>query len=228
MPTAPIRTDAGEDELRCRTRKLGQRYRTVLLLIDGKRSVDELLTLAQQAGAAVSHFEELVQLGLVEVPVTETAVEPAAQEDAAVAAATPAGEPPRPDAPSPESHAADVATAPAPATALLPPIEPGVPTGATPAAPDETPEERLLQQVRDLLIDTLRIDSPLFGARTFFRVRSAQSSNELIELVWEIENHLAGARHTRDELISLHRARELLGMGNTRVAGETNPGKLAE
>src|SRR5881396_1344202 len=68
MTKAPLRTPAGEDELRHRTRKLGQRHRTVLLLIDARRSLDEVLNLAQQAGAAVGHFDELVKLGLVELP----------------------------------------------------------------------------------------------------------------------------------------------------------------
>ncbi len=232
MPEAPIKTPAGEDEMRHRTRKLGQRYRTVLLLIDGKRSVGEVLSLAQQAGAAVSHFEELVELGLVEVPVVEENPVPTAQADAgdAVAAveppAAPVGEQAPVEAVASESDVGGAPAAHGPPGAPLPPVGPAAAVSAP--AHDETPEERLMQQVRDLLIDTLRIDSPLFGARTFFRVRSAQSHQELIDLVWEIENHLARARHTRDELISLQRARELLGMGNTRVAGETNPGKLAE
>ena len=211
MPTAPIRTPAGEDELRHRTRKLGQRHRTMLLLIDGRRSLDELLSLAQRAGAAVSHFDELMQLGLVEVAV-ETSM--------------------------PESHARDatqaavgaVPTEPAavvPAAEIAEPLLPPVDTDIAPKV-EETPEDRLLREVRDLLIDTLRIDSPLFGARTFFRVRSAQSTSELIELVWEIEEHLAHSRHSHDELVSLQRARELLGMGNTRIAGDTQSGVLPE
>lgn len=222
MPTAPNRTSAGEDELRHRTRKLGQRYRTVLLLIDGRRPLDELLSLAQQAGAAVSHFEELVQLGLVELPADATAPVDAPATDAPAEAAA------MPDADAQATTLADpleeAVPAPLPTAApQLPPVR-----AETVPAVEETPEERLLQQVRDLLIDTLRIDSPLFGARTFFRVRSALSTSELIDLAWEIEDHLTHARHSRDELISLQRARELLGMGNTRVAGETHPGRLRE
>jgi hypothetical protein len=220
MPMVPTRTAAGEDELRHRTRKLGQRYRTVLLLVDGRRPLEELLSLAQQAGAAIGHYEELVQLGLVEAPV------PAADAQEAV----PSAPPPEEELPPAETTAAPVATAqpevPEPSPAASEPVTAVVVQPEAVPAADETPEERLLQQVRDLLIDTLRIDSPLFGARTFFRVRSAQSSDELIDLVWEIEEHLTHARHSRDELLNLQRARELLGMGNTRVAGETHPGRL--
>src|SRR6185369_12433914 len=76
--TAPTKTALGLDELRHRTRRLSQRHRTVLLLVDGQRSLAEVLGLAQQAGAATSHFEELMKLGLVELPLPPLAavVEP--------------------------------------------------------------------------------------------------------------------------------------------------------
>jgi hypothetical protein len=77
-----------------------------------------------------------------------------------------------------------------------------------------------LQPVRDLLIDTLRLDAPLFSARMFVRVRGAQTISELIDLTWEIQNHLMRARHAQRELVSLQRARELLGLGNTLVSDE--------
>ena len=208
-----MRTVAGEDELRHRTRKLGQRFRTVLLLVDGKRSVDEVLRLAQQAGAAVSHFDELVQLGMVEVPAAEPTHEPTTESTVPEESARPNDVPPT----TPEPEAVEITTGDTPPGPPQSPIEPadrGVeaqPVSEAPAAPprlpdppiesesaEQTPEEQCLQQVRDLLIDTLRIDSPLFGARTFFRVRSAQSTDELIHLVWEIENHLdARTAHAR-------------------------------
>jgi hypothetical protein len=226
IPNAPTRTPAGEDELRHRTRKLGQRYRTVLLLIDGRRSLEEVLGLAQQAGAAVSHFEELVRLELVEIPAAPVLAPAASVSGHDADEAMPAPLQPDegdmlPTVPIEEPPSEPVTPS---ARALeMPPV-----AAQTLPEAQGTPEQQLLQQVRDLLIDTLRIDSPLFGARTFFRVRSAQSTGELIDLVWEIQDHLAHSRHSRDELISLHRARELLGMGNTRIAGETNPGPLPQ
>src|SRR5258706_277621 len=60
---------------------------------------------------------------------------------------------------------------------------------------DEVDEGAMLEQVREMLIATLRLDAPLFGARTFVRVRGASNAAELIELVWEIEQHLSHARH---------------------------------
>jgi hypothetical protein len=85
-----------------------------------------------------------------------------------------------------------------------------------------------LQPVRDLLIDTLRLDAPLFSARMFMRVRNAQTNAELIELVWEIQNHLIRARHSQRELMSLQNARELLGLGNTVVADDSSRPPLDE
>jgi len=53
------------------------------------------------------------------------------------------------------------------------------------------------------------------------RVRTAQSVSELIDLVGEIESHLSHKRRTRRELQSLQRVRELLGLGNTLVDGDS-------
>lgn len=65
---APQRTSAGQVELVGRSRHLTQRQRTVLFLVDGLRSVDEIHRLAEQAGAGPTAFAELVALGLVAAP----------------------------------------------------------------------------------------------------------------------------------------------------------------
>jgi hypothetical protein len=347
VPTVPTKTSRGHDELRTRTQRLGQRHRTVLFLVDGRRTLAEVLSLAHQAGAQTGHFEELVRLGLVELPEEHEAAEaidsgsgaldaptltsvaldvptpqdlrPAARESAVPAvwiAPEAAAEiepltldeltdvapidparlsstsmlPPQPVAP-PSQHAAvdepivlqpaqplarhprepepasDVQLVDAvtwsdtiplsqePREAVWSPPEPAAvskpsrKSGARAAAggmtavlnkalgrgrakpPEDLPpmtpriekpssEQQLIAQVRELLIDTLRIDAPLFAALTHGKVRSAQTQRHLIELVWEIERHRSHARMSRDELISLQQARELLGMGNTLVAGD--------
>jgi len=68
LRVVPRRTPAGQTELNERSRDLTQRQRTVLFLIDGVRSVDEIQLLADQAGAGAKAFAELVALGLVRVP----------------------------------------------------------------------------------------------------------------------------------------------------------------
>ena len=81
----------------------------------------------------------------------------------------------------------------------------------------DRPEQEKFDRVRALLVETLRIDSPLFGARLLLRLRDAKAVDDLIDLVWIIERHLAGTRYARKEMVSLHQARELLGLGNTVV-----------
>ncbi len=422
IPAAPAKTQLGLDELRGRARTLGQRHRTVLLLVDGRRALSEVLSLAQQAGAQTSHFEDLVRMGMVELPreaiapdardtaasafdtlrvtsvefdvpavalpgefgretpglaeapvisgqrdievelpgmastravtpaalpsrvATPVALEPAVREASptheqghppvtaaapAVALPPPAPElrerqmpltevpramrepptrtgdagnrtapaPARPETPRllatdapisrPTPLAADPLTrapapsarksnpaAQAPAAAKKPgPLpsradsgtkRPGTPSAvraedksaamqvpptlsmgsvadavvrppastrrtvlarlASPRAgslrvPDEPATDRL-ERVRELLVETLRLDAPIFGVRMLVRLRAATGIDDLIELVWEIERHLMAARHSRDEMLNLHRARELLGLGNTVVADD--------
>lgn len=62
----PLKTELGQDELRRRTRGLSQRHRTMLLLVNGKRTRREVLTLAGQAGVGVEFFDELVAMGMVD------------------------------------------------------------------------------------------------------------------------------------------------------------------
>jgi len=305
--SAPVKTPLGQDELRHRTRGLGQRYRTVLLLVDGRRPLGEVLGMAHKAGAQTSHFEELVRMGLVEIPddmaapePTETIpgaldtpkltsveldvlIEPAlapsgalAEElddvgPAGAAAPTPAavqvdndgfGDEPltqvteveiSPAHDLPVIAVASIPEPPAPVAAPRPAAlpryqEPEVVLSVTPRAPDwvqqvrETPfkvadharpapsmtDEQRLQYVRDLLLDTLRRDSILFATFSVGRVRVATTHKELIKLVWEIERDRAHTRRSRDQLLNLQRARELLGMGNTLVAGDSQPGVPSE
>lgn len=338
VPNVPTKTSRGHDELRTRAQRLGQRHRTVLFLVDGRRTLAEVLSLAHQAGAQTVHFEELVRLGLVEIPeeVSEAidsgpggldaptltsitfdvphpqvpepgaalpAVAPIRIEADVPAAAIDADRlsstsmiPPQPLA-GPSMHAAVdepislqdpvplarrvvEPEAPLPvqlvesvdaarswsdtiplvedpkAATWVPPALPdaavhrssrrsGVRTAAsgvtavlhralgrgrakpiedlppvTPKIEKPSSEQQLIARVQELLLDTLRIDAPVFAALTHGKVRAAQTQRQLIEIVWEIEGHRSHARMSREELISLQQARELLGMGNTLVAGD--------
>jgi hypothetical protein len=295
--TAPVKTPLGLDELRHRTRGLGQRYRTVLLLVDGRRPLGEVLGMAHKAGAQTSHFEELVRMGLVEVPAEMAAPEPTDSVAGALdtprltsvdvdvfaeAALTPMGEllPDEDDEPDaatremprseeafddePEARISEVEMGRAPVLPVIavstiaePPAPPAVPVARyvepvvqltdTPRPPEwvqqvrETPfkvadharaapkmtDAQRLQYVRDLLIDTVRRDS-LFATFSLGRVRSALTHKELIKLVWELERDRVHVRRNREQLLNLQRARELLGMGNTLVAGDSQPGATSE
>jgi hypothetical protein len=84
-PHVPFKTQLGHDELRTRTHRLSQRHRTILLLVDGRRPLAEVLNLAQKAGAAISHFEDVLRMGLVELPIDVVAPDPVMTEPGALA-----------------------------------------------------------------------------------------------------------------------------------------------
>lgn len=65
VATLPVKTERGVEEIRRRSRTLSQRQRTVLLLIDGRRSISEIRHVAAQVGASDTCFDELLDLGLV-------------------------------------------------------------------------------------------------------------------------------------------------------------------
>lgn len=199
----PVKTPLGLQELRKRSQGLGQRHRTVLLLVDGRRPLAEVLSMAHQAGAQTSHFEELLRLGMIELPVASPEPAPAAAEG-----------PPAVDEAAP--------TAVVEAVAMAPDLDPPVPPPAEAPAPAEVDEQQL-DEARRLLADILRRDTLLHRVFAPARVRAARTQQELIDLVWEIERERVHARRKRAQLRDLQRARELLGMGNTLVAEDSLP-----
>lgn len=64
----PIKTAQGHDELSTRQRRLGPRHRTMLVLVNGVRTIQEVLQLSAQAGAPASCLDEMISMGLVVVP----------------------------------------------------------------------------------------------------------------------------------------------------------------
>ncbi|ARN19290.1 hypothetical protein [Piscinibacter gummiphilus] len=289
LSPAPFKTADGVDELRHRTRGLSQRHRTVLLLVDGRRPLGEVLGMANKAGAATSHFEELVRLGLVEVPAEVMAPEPQETAPGALdlpkltsveldvrdegpitppvepwvlppipdvdepdvefevnlAAAAPLVHDEGPDteghpdvfpveaavAPEPPVPAPMPTPAPIPAPPAAPLRRPPPPVLTTPVADHARPrpavsEESLRHQVRSLLVGAMGAEAAIFAPLTLTRIRTAQTQRDLIGLVWEIERHRNHLRRSRAQLLSLEKARELLGMGNTLVAGDSGHGAV--
>lgn len=280
-PVIPTKTDLGHEEQRHRAGGLGQRHRTILFLIDGRRPLSEVLSLAQQAGASTTHFEDLVRLGYVQmppeeapppaVPVAAPLAEAAAVVDVAelthVELTVPAVEPPGAPVvvPAPVAQtlivAGDLAPVAEPDVPVLPVLampvessivapvatpgaaqEPELPPELPPAPPLVRPARSPVAQavaalvadedaeplavVRRCLTDTLRLDLTPFSFRAQSRVRDAKDAAALIELIWEIEADLPHSRRSRAGLLSLQRARELLGLGNTLVDEDSQAGKL--
>jgi len=80
----PVKTAEGRAEISRRSRALNQRLRTVLLLIDGRRTISQIRTVAVQVGAPETCLDDLLDMGLVALPepaaaaatVTAAVVEP--------------------------------------------------------------------------------------------------------------------------------------------------------
>ena len=85
-----LRTEAGNTELQTRARKLPQRLRTLLLLVDGKRSVAEVSKMALQAGAPTDGLQSLISEGFVALQTPSTETPPIKAEVSPRAVETPA------------------------------------------------------------------------------------------------------------------------------------------
>lgn len=154
-PAIPTKTARGQEALRRRTGELGQRHRTILFLVDGRRPLSEVLSLAHQAGAATSHFEDLVRMGFVELPPEQPPVAaPEAEELPELRSAAqitelevqvPADEPPiEPEsaAPEPLAVAAPQRAEPPPPAQVPAPARPPLPR--PPAPPPAVPVRRMV------------------------------------------------------------------------------------
>jgi len=224
MPRPPVKTQLGIDELRTRTHGLNQRHRTMLFLVDGQRPLSEVLALGLQAGARTTHFADLVHLGMVDVALDPSApvVAPPLVEAGDSGGNTLSGVL-AVDLDAPE-RAPKFTTEDSSRMPLRRPEGVEAVAFAQRRALAKSELDDLHQDVRKLLIDTLRIDAPLFAAITLVRVRRAQTTRELINLVWEIERHLVESKKSQTEMQTLYQARELLGMGNTQVSTDTPTG----
>jgi len=67
------KTDAGRDEIRDRSRKLAAGLRSILLMVDGKRSEQELRELIAALHAPADAIEQLTSLGLIARQMSTTA-----------------------------------------------------------------------------------------------------------------------------------------------------------
>jgi hypothetical protein len=89
--TVYAKTEVGHEEISSRTRRLPARVRTMLIMVDGRRSVGELLNNSPVPAESQAHLETLVEGGFI-APVSASAsvAAPAASIAAAPAAVVPA------------------------------------------------------------------------------------------------------------------------------------------
>jgi hypothetical protein len=81
------KTDAGLKVLRDRRSGLSPRQRAALILIDGQRSVEDLLAATSAGGITRADIDHLVQLGLVAQQAAKAGQQPQVQEQPQAAAA---------------------------------------------------------------------------------------------------------------------------------------------
>jgi hypothetical protein len=200
----PLKTPEGQQELTRRSHGLSQKHRTILLLVDGRRSLDEVMGLARHAGATPKHFEELLVLGLVLLP--QVAISEVIDE-VDIPLSTGLTQPP-----PPEDLAEELGDD---------PVQPASHT-RTVAAGATNEAALLLESAREMLADLIRTAAPVAGALTLMKVRRAQGREELADLLYEVQSKVERSRtKPADVDRTLQRARELL-FGSS-LSGEDLP-----
>lgn len=167
----PVKTPAGQAELGTRRLRLSQRHRTVLLLVDGRRTEAQIRRVAAQVGVPGTCFDELLGLSLIAMPEAEK---------------------------RPEAAPAPVRAAPVAAQVVVPPVVPAVAQRpdaapiAAPAAPPPSPralrkpvvvEDSLLPASGTLPPDSSALDSVLGGRPPPDSWLPPESDEEVAELI---------------------------------------------
>lgn len=181
-PPAPQRTAAGRAELAKRGGQLPQRLRTVLLLVDGRRSAVEIDTLATQAGAGTRCLDELVAAGMVAATVAVDG------DGAPTIAATESSLLPSSQSLQGES------------------IWSAFGDDSKPAA------DRPLAEARDLLLRAVRQEAPVSGALTMLKLRRASTREALEALLDEVEQRLRKPRRQIIAAQTMRHVRHLLSL----------------
>jgi hypothetical protein len=188
MPTelVPAKTPAGQAELDRRQRALTQRHRTMLFLIDGRRSEEQVKRMGEQAGAPPSCFDELLSLGLI------TLTPPAAAPRAV-----------RP--PASESQPASLGPDSRPDSSFLPSARSLLPESTltesnltTLSSPESLLREDYdgeadgaLEEARRILMRAVRSEAPVAGSLTLIKLRRARSRSDLLALLPEVEARIS-------------------------------------
>ena len=214
-PFVPVKTPEGQAELSQRTLRLSQRHRTALLLVDGRRSMVQVQTLAQQAGVPQRCVDELLQLGLIVVSQPTVSLSRAA----AVSAAPPLKIDVLLDDPAPSPSVLD-----APDDSELPAARTLQPESvftdskqAEFSAADATISELAssrsddaFDQARDLLLRAVRAEAPVTGSLTLLRLRRARTRADLEALLDEVEARISKPQRLLAAGQTLRRVRQLL------------------
>ena len=208
--TTPVKTAEGQAELSTRTRRVSQRHRTVLFLVDGRRSEEEILQLASKAGVPKTCFDELVEQGFVmrAHPTFSLLIDEPAAEPDVLHIDLPIG-------------AEDSSLVPLAAARTLQPDSVSLDSvaGHAGAADAWVPSDHAALQRSDpafaearlILMREVRAQAPVTGSLTLLKLRRAQSRAELAGLLGEVEARLRKPHRSITVDHTLERVRQLLG-----------------
>jgi len=216
--TVPIKTPDGQAELSTRARRLSQRHRTVLFLVDGKRSAVEVRSLAAKAGVPDTCFDELLELGLIMLPPPTFSLliedEPGAVDTLHVDLPLPG-----PNTVSARNSVADESVLPASRTLQPESTSAGLmdesPADSWYAAlTDAQSGDTAFVEARDILVRAVRQEAPVAGSLTLMRLRRARSRADLVALLEEVEQRITKPHRSLSAAQTLRRVRHLLGARN--------------
>ena len=215
-PLIPVKTPDGMAELSSRQRRVSQRHRTVLLLVDGRRSEAQVRSMAVQAGAPEGCFDELLALRLIALPQSQPADVPA---DEALHVDLPLE--PAPNAAPPALPAVHDESILPPARTLQPEsvltdsmLAEGPPADSGLSdfdALEAAGGDATLEEARHLLMRAVRTEAPVAGTLTLMRLKRARSRADLAGLIDEVESRIVRPHRSLAAQQTLSRARYLLG-----------------
>jgi hypothetical protein len=207
----PVKTPEGQDELSTRQRRLSQRHRTLLHFVDGRRSEAEVRRMSAQAGVPDSCFGDLLAMHMIEW--SRQSGRPSAVEAA------------------PPSHVhvslpidtdwreGVVSDSELPALRTVPPSSTFRDSGTGNPAPsswfltdpiDDRTGDDALERAREILLRTVRAESPVAGSLTALRLRRARSREELQTLIAEVEARVGKPPRSLSAALAIQQVRTLL------------------
>jgi len=202
----PVKTPQALAELSSRQRQFSQRHRTVLLLLDGRRTEQQVRKMAMQAGAPENCFDELVAHGLIAWVESsspylsgETAVAGAAAALRAAVGNPDSGQSLLPPSLSLQPSLNDSLLSEPPSTDM----------GALDSRVGEVQDE-IFEEARMIMIRAVRAESPVAGTLTLMRLRRATTRDELRALLGEVEMRITKPFKGLWATQTMQRVRELL------------------
>jgi hypothetical protein len=191
---------------------LSQRHRTVLFLVDGKRSATEVCGMALQAGVPESCFSDLVDMGLIMLAEPSIALwigAPVVQEPLHV------------DLPLAGTEGFNTTQ-----NSTLPPSRTLYPESVLTDAgqrelsasdswlPSGTDEQAAADpgfaEARLILMRAVRAEAPLAGSLTLMRLRRARTRADLSKLLEEVETRITKPHRSLAANQTMRRVRQLL------------------